>query len=154
MEPATAQQAPGLLNLRAHRSELRGSIAALEQALARPGPGRVEDWRRSVLVALEALSGDLREHIDFIEGPQGLHDEVLHAAPRLAGAVRRLVDDHLDLTRRLDELRSRVAAPPDDEDVEEVRGLGVALLGRLVRHRQAGADLVYEAYQVDIGGET
>ncbi|MDN5789700.1 MAG: hypothetical protein L0H25_02355, partial [Micrococcales bacterium] len=26
------------------------------------------------------------------------------------------------------------------------------LIGRLVRHRQAGSDLIYEAYQVDIGG--
>ena len=26
------------------------------------------------------------------------------------------------------------------------------LLGQLTRHRQRGADLIYEAYQVDIGG--
>jgi hypothetical protein len=38
--------------------------------------------------------------------------------------------------------------------VDRVRGLGTALLGRLLRHRQRGSDLVYEAYQIDIGGET
>ena len=27
------------------------------------------------------------------------------------------------------------------------------LIGRLVRHRQAGGDLVYEAYSVDLGGQ-
>jgi hypothetical protein len=40
------------------------------------------------------------------------------------------------------------------DDVADVRAMGVALLGRLVRHRQAGADLVYEAYEADTGGET
>jgi hypothetical protein len=30
----------------------------------------------------------------------------------------------------------------------------MALLGLLVRHRQRGSDLVYEAYELDIGGET
>jgi hypothetical protein len=38
--------------------------------------------------------------------------------------------------------------------VDSVRDLGTALLGRLVRHRQRGSDLVFEAYEVDIGGET
>jgi hypothetical protein len=41
-----------------------------------------------------------------------------------------------------------------DGDVDHVRELGTTLLGALVRHRQRGADLVFEAYQVDIGGET
>jgi hypothetical protein len=43
-------------------------------------------------------------------------------------------------------------------DVKErstrVRELGTQLLATLSRHRQRGADLVYEAYQVDIGGDT
>jgi len=26
------------------------------------------------------------------------------------------------------------------------------LLGHMVRHRQRGADLIYEAYQTDVGG--
>jgi hypothetical protein len=38
--------------------------------------------------------------------------------------------------------------------VEAIRDLGTTLLGHLARHRQRGADLVYEAYQADIGGET
>jgi hypothetical protein len=34
-----------------------------------------------------------------------------------------------------------------------VRDLGTALLVRLIRSRPASADLVYEAYQSDLGGE-
>jgi hypothetical protein len=37
--------------------------------------------------------------------------------------------------------------------VDGVRDLGTALLVRLIRSRQASADLVYEAYQSDLGGE-
>ncbi len=40
------------------------------------------------------------------------------------------------------------------EDVAALRDLGTSLLGRLVRHRQRGSDLVYEAYEFDIGGDT
>ena len=37
---------------------------------------------------------------------------------------------------------------------EDVQGGHAAteLVGRVVRHRQRGADLIYEAYEVDIGG--
>jgi hypothetical protein len=35
-----------------------------------------------------------------------------------------------------------------------VRDLGVEIIGKLVRHRQKGSDLFYEAFQADVeGGE-
>ena len=33
----------------------------------------------------------------------------------------------------------------------KLREAGTALLARVVRHRQPGADLLYEAYEVDVG---
>ena len=47
-----------------------------------------------------------------------------------------------------------MTAPDVIEDVDRVRELGPALLGRLVRHRQRGSDLMFDAYDYDIGGET
>jgi hypothetical protein len=47
-----------------------------------------------------------------------------------------------------------VSEPDINMDVDTVRDRGTALLGRLVRHRQRGSELVYEAYTVDIEGET
>ena len=44
---------------------------------------------------------------------------------------------------------------PDHDDpewVERLRSVLTSLLVALARHRQRGADLVYEAYAVDIGG--
>ena len=40
----------------------------------------------------------------------------------------------------------------DAEWAERIRGVLTSVLVALVRHRQRGADLVYEAYAVDIGG--
>ncbi len=39
-------------------------------------------------------------------------------------------------------------------DVKGIREAGTSLLARLSRRRQRGADLVFDAYQIDIGGET
>ena len=153
MEPELPQPTTGLLAVRAHRAELRDSIAALEQALAGPVPGRVAAWAERVHVALVELSADLRVHIELTEGVGGLHVEVLAAAPRMAGAVRRLVADHVEITPMVEDLLARTSGPLDGDEVMAARALGVTLLGRLVRHRQVGADLVYEAYATDIGGE-
>jgi hypothetical protein len=38
--------------------------------------------------------------------------------------------------------------------MQVLRGWTSDLLHELSRHRQRGADLVYEAYETDIGGET
>jgi hypothetical protein len=43
-----------------------------------------------------------------------------------------------------------LSLPVDSAGVAKVREDVTGLLGALVRHRQTGADLVYEAYQVDI----
>jgi hypothetical protein len=37
-------------------------------------------------------------------------------------------------------------------DLPAFREEVTTLMGQLVRHRQKGADLVYEAYDVDLGG--
>jgi hypothetical protein len=144
----------GLDAVRARRAELRESMAALEQALAGPGPGRVAAWAERVHVALVELSADLTAHIDLSEGADGLHAEVLSSSPRLAGQVRRLVREHGEMTSVVEELMARAQAALDDDAVAVVRSRGTTLLGLLVRHRQAGADLLYEAYQTDVGGET
>ena len=38
------------------------------------------------------------------------------------------------------------------DDVLALREEVTALMGQLVRHRQSGSDLVFEAYEVDLGG--
>ena len=154
MESVVALPADSLDVVRARRAELRESMAALEQALAGAGPGRVEAWATRVHVALVELSADLRAHAHLSEAPGGLYEDVVTAAPRLAGRVRRLVREHGEMLRLVEDLIARCSGPLDDEAVSAVRSRGTTLLGRLVRHRQASADLLYEAYESDVGGET
>ena len=48
-------------------------------------------------------------------------------------------------------LRARLA-DADDVSIEETRDEIQRVLGRLVKHRQHGADLLWEAYNLDTGG--
>jgi hypothetical protein len=51
------------------------------------------------------------------------------------------------------EVEDKLAPDPEDAEwSERLRSVLTSLLVALARHRQRGADLVYEAYAVDIGG--
>jgi hypothetical protein len=157
MEPVVGARDPGLDGLRRGRAELGGWMAAREQALAAPTPGRHAAWAERVDVALVELSADFGEHVAVTEGSEGsdgLHDAVLKAAPRLAKSIHRLASEHAVLRGLIGDLLARVTPPVAAGEIDAIRELGTALLGRLARHRQHGADLIYQAYQVDLGGET
>jgi len=139
--------------LRRQRAELRESMSALELALAAPAPGGQVRWAERVHVALVELSADFREHIDLTEGHEGLYVDILATAPRLSGAVARLTHEHVEIGDLIEGLLARTATR-EGEDADTVRGLGTTILGALVSHRQRGSDLVYEAYEFDVGGET
>jgi hypothetical protein len=144
----------GLESLRQHRAELRESMSALEQALAAPATDRKGAWAERVHVALVELSADFREHIDITEGPDGLYPGVLTSAPHMSNSVAGLTREHVQIKAMSDQLLVLLSEPAATEDVDGTRDLGITLLAKLSRHRQRGADLVYEAYQTDIGGET
>jgi hypothetical protein len=111
-------------------------------------------------VALMKLSDDFREHVEITEGADGLYTGVLATAPRLANAVTRLTNEHVRIRELLDQALTvtdkldGTGGTDDTAQVDDLRELGTRLIGALVRHRQRGADLVYEAFESDIGGET
>ena len=154
MEADRPQIDPGFESLRAHRAELLESMRALEQALAAPASGRVSAWAERVHVALVELEADFGEHVDLTEGTDGLYRALLATAPHLASSVTKLTDEHTQIKNSIDRLLASRDEPVDLVDVDRIRESATTFLGRLSRHRQSGADLVYEAYQTDIGGET
>jgi hypothetical protein len=131
-------------------------------------------WRHQVSERLTGLRRAFTEHVGATEGPEGLYRELVDQAPRLAPGVHGLVRDHrslLDsiegLERRFCPSEARVAGPDpgaasagsggsdgSDPDIDQLRGWARQLIRELYEHRQRGADLVYEAYGTDIGGET
>jgi hypothetical protein len=138
--------------LKRRRAELRESMGALEQALAAPTPGLEATWSQRVHVALVELSADFREHMRITEGPEGLYQEVLNDDPRLSGKIARLTHEHEIICGGIDAALAGVGAAAAS-DAGAVREAGIALLARLARHRQAGADLVYEAFEAELGGQ-
>ena len=152
-QPSTPEQA-FFEELRRRRAELLESMRAVEQALSAPAPGREQRWAERVHASLVDLAADFGEHINLTEGPDGLYRELLKNAPRLSGAVARLIRAHAVINDEVDKLLAVVTEPGIDEYVDRVRELGTALLARLLRHRQKGSDLIYEAYEAEIGGET
>jgi hypothetical protein len=139
-----------LERVRAHRAELRDSVAAVDDALASPISG--PEWRDRVCTALTELAHDFRTHIDLTEGEGGLYADVRASSPRLSGRVRRLTDEHVRYSGHINSLLARLDGAGPVDDLQDFREEVTALMGQMVRHRQTGADLVFEAYEVDIGG--
>jgi hypothetical protein len=154
MDPSTDQDARLLTELRRRRAELRESLSAVEHALASPSGAGAVRWIERLRTALAELSGDFREHISVTEGPDGLYGELQRRAPRLAAPVDRLTQEHDGISRRLEDLLAAVEEAGEELDAERIRRDGTDLLAAFMRHRQRGADLVFEAYEYDIGGET
>lgn len=154
MEPDDRQIDPGFEALRAHRAELLESMRALEQALAAPATGRSSAWAVRVNVALVELEADFGEHVELTEGPEGLYRALLATAPQLSSQVARLTAEHSEIKKSIDRLVASVGKPATNTDVDSIRESATTFLGMLSRHRQRGADLVFGAYQTDIGGET
>lgn len=141
---------PALAAARRQRAELLQSIHEFERALAVPAGD--PSWHERVSARLAALRHAVTEHVVVTEGPDGLYSELLDHAPRLCRSVNILIREHAAIVAAVDTLAARVRDPA--VTVELVRSWASDLLRELSRHRQRGADLVYEAYATDIGGET
>ena len=140
-----------LERVRAARGELTESIRALEDALALPvGLGDV--WRRRSRAALTELAHDLRDHVAITESAGGLYDDLRTRAPRLALTVDAQLADHQFFLVEIDRLLAERDSGQAGDDADAHRQAVGAMLTRLTRHRQRGSDLIYEAYEVDIGG--
>jgi hypothetical protein len=151
--PTAAERARADLDaVRIRRAELRETLNLLEAALAAPATGRAVVWGEAVHAALVMLADDFRAHIDVTEGPGGLHQAIVSGDVRLANAVDALTAEHAGIADELARLVAGSEAPVTPGDVDALREDGTRLLAHLVRHRQRGADLIYEAYETDIGG--
>jgi hypothetical protein len=153
-EPRTAAApSPALAAAKARRADLHEVIVALEEATAAPARGGDPAWCMDVHDALVEVGAAFERHIAVVEGPEGLFEEVLSAAPRLSNQLERLRAEHLDIRMRivgaLDAVRIVSGRPAPSIDV--AREAVLAVLEQLMRHRQHGADVVYDAYAVDIG---
>lgn len=146
------QPTPALAAAARRRRELREALVAFEDAISSPFRD-IESWRSDVTDRLEALQAAFADHIEETERPDGLYDEMSREASHVAARASRLRAEHPAITAALVEGQRRLeAALLSEADVDRVRDDLQRLMGRIVRHRQGGADLVWEAYAIDIGG--
>jgi hypothetical protein len=136
------------------RADLHHALVDVERAISSPAAGRLETWTGDVMKRLTILLHTIEEHIQVTERPEGLYDEILHLAPRLSSQVDRLRWEHPILRDGTAELLERLHSTTIGEGwpLDEARDDAQRLLGKIVKHRQQGADLVWEAYNLDIGG--
>jgi hypothetical protein len=136
------------------RADLHHALVDVERAISSPAAGRLETWTGDVMKRLTILLHTIEEHIQVTERPEGLYDEILHLAPRLSSQVDRLRWEHPTLRDGTAELIERLhsTAIGGGWPLDEARDDAQRLLGKIVKHRQQGADLVWEAYNLDIGG--
>lgn len=149
-----ADAAGAVERARGPRADLRAAMLALEKAAAAPAPHRLGDWAMEVHDALVDLNAAFERHIAVTEGPEGLLEEIQRAAPRLTKPAEHLAAEHKELRGRIADtldLARAAATRTDDGAAEEIRRATTDLVAAIARHRQAGSDLVFEAYEVDIG---
>jgi hypothetical protein len=153
-EFAQPEMTPTLAETARRRADLHHSLIELEQTISRPAAGRETDWAKNVLRRLQDLAHTLDEHIEVTERPNGLYAEISAKSPRLASKMQLLKDEHPEIRDATAQLAARLEETPIGEGwpLSQARDDLQRLLGRLVRHRQLGADLVWEAYNLDIGG--
>ena len=136
--------------VREHRAGLRAAVGQVERALSSAASGRAKAWSADLQDELANLSVALEQHIAITEAPDGLLADIASAVPRLTHRVQKTKDDHVVLRAAV---AAALEALPDSEDegpVPNARTKVVELLTAIVHHRHLGADLVYEAYNVDI----
>jgi hypothetical protein len=153
-EVRPAEPSATLAETARRRADLHVALIAVEKAISSPAGGRQGDWSKEVLRALQDLDHAIVEHIEVTERPMGLYEEIGHKAPRLTNQIQRLSQEHPALRDTARELIARLESGSlgGTWPLAEARDDLQRLLGRLVRHRQLGADLVWDAYNLDIGG--
>ena len=132
---------------RARRIDLKSAVSAVEVAAASPAGD--PEWRPDLVNELRGLREAFDGHVAEVEGEDGLLAELLLHAPQLANQIRNVQGEHPGLCAQIDQALERVEA---DGSADEVRDLVLQTLIGIARHRQHGADLVYRAYSIDIGG--
>ena len=144
---------PDFAPAREIRHGIRRAMGDIETALATAATGRAQLWSSELADRIEVLREAFDHHVELSESPTGFLSGLVDQAPRLAHAADKLRGEHARIAAVIDQCADAARAAGDGSgDVEDARERAIELLQLLARHRQRGADLVYEVYNVDIEG--
>jgi len=137
---------------RQHRRGVQRACVDLEDSLARAAGRDPQRWSGDVASRLEDLGVAFQHHKTQSEGPDGLLQEIVEVAPRLANAVEGVKHEHQHLLVEISRLKEVAMNEQGSRNIQGLRDDVMALLQGIAAHRHAGADLIYEAYSVDVEG--
>ncbi len=132
------------------RSQLGLAMQRVELATA--APAAKDTWIPELNQHLRQLDITFDQYIRDVKAPLGLMDQIVDRAPRLQRSVEASEANLASVAGLIKQAVSLVGAEDASERVDEVREATMAALVALARHRQKCADLIYDAYDVDIGG--
>jgi hypothetical protein len=150
MSDIRAQNRAVLDAVRVRRDRLYEAILGLEKALATPAGDHPKEWATLLAAPIESLRAVLDSHIEGTEGDDGLFAQIREDAPHLLNAVERLRNDHQPLVASVTALAEALPGVHDDDTVDAVRTQALQLMRELLHHRHLGAEVVYDAYAVDV----
>jgi len=130
------------------------AVHRLETALASPAPGRERAWKHRAGAALVDVINSLNVHRESAENEGGViaEAEALLGRPPALAAAR---GQHVQLLKDAGELLADLEERRDDPRLscEAVRQRAWDLTLALRNHQALEADLILEAFDLDIGGE-
>ena len=134
--------------------EILSAVHRLEAALASPAPGREPAWKHRAGAALVGVLDSLNVHRESAENEGGVIAEaeaLLGRPPALATAR----SEHARLLKDASELLADLETRRDDPMLTcpAVRQRAWDLASALRSHQALEADLILEAFDLDIGGE-
>ena len=144
-----AAERPRLKLTREFREQLGRSLSLAKKAAeaAIDSPSSWQDRLQRALVRL-VMAADV--HIGETEGPDGELVEIETAAPRLWHEADNLREEHAELLEACFDLLAELRDGTSTSNL--IRKDVLHLVARFEVHRRRAADLVYEAFGVDIGG--
>lgn len=151
--PRDARSWPRAEQITQKHSALLSAIHSLEAALFSPAPGREREWATQVTGRLREVHGELETHRREAEGTDGLYEQLETVMPRAATRIQYLKDTNQSLVDRVELLIREVEriAKSGTGAFMAVRSNSTLLLGEM-RHQQAReVDLMFEAFDRDIG---
>jgi hypothetical protein len=149
-EDVQARNRELLDSVRVRRDKFFEAILAVERAIAAPAGDDAVAWAAAVAAPVDNLQETLEEHVSGTEGPEGLFEQMREDAPQVLPALERLQDEHDPLIEGTRHLAQSLPNVQDDDGVDLVRAHALDLLRHLFEHRHRGAEILYDAYAIDV----
>jgi len=142
---------PQVEDTRRDRARSLSSLHEVERLAGAAGPTRPHEWRDDLLMAIEELSTSLHDQYERSGGDDGLLARVVVETPHLSNSVAELRRTQSKVSDELDHLRQSLTDLSRTVDVAAVRRKVADLTAQIRELRAWETDIVYEAYDFDLG---